>query len=220
MNSSQYSFSNRQGGETMLFIKKIPLFALLLLIYNLVAFAHLYQPQLTLQTLVAQINLGSGTVFLCNIGDLLVISGLGLVYLELLKYTKTTKPHLTEHLLSLGVFVLFMVEFFLVAEAGTMVFLLLTIMSLLDLIGGLSVTLSRHIVIAGTAAGLALEAARQANSTQPSEESTPDTPPGREDANSEETPVDDTLDTEPQAEKNENDPPGIINLREREKSNV
>lgn len=160
----------------MNFLKKIPLFSLLLIIYNAAAFGEYYQPKFTLQTVALQFPLTSGTIFSLNVGDLLLIAGLALLYQELLKSTKTTKPYLIEHILSMLVFVVFIVEFFMVAQAGTVVFFALMIMSLLDVIGGFTVTLSRHVVLPGTAAALAVAAAeaeeaeeKQAITTTPAE---------------------------------------------------
>jgi hypothetical protein len=143
----------------MSFIKKIPLFALLLVLYNAVAFAEYYQPLFSLDLLVAKFPLSSGREFSLDISDLLLISGAALLYLELLKSTKTTKPYLMEHLLSLVVFVIFVVEFFMVYRAGNITFLVLGIMSFLDVVGGFTVTISRHVVLPGTAAALAIAAA-------------------------------------------------------------
>jgi hypothetical protein len=143
----------------MSFIKKIPLFALLLLLYNAAAFGDHYQPNFGLDTLAVKFPLNSGIEFSFNIGEMLLLTGVALLYLELLKSTRTTKPYLTEHILSILVFVIFIVEFFMVAQAGTIVFFLLTVMAFLDVIGGFTVTLSRHVVLPGTAAGLAVAAA-------------------------------------------------------------
>ncbi|MBF0454413.1 MAG: hypothetical protein HQL72_06300 [Magnetococcales bacterium] len=146
-------------------IKNIPLFSLLLLLYNAAAFGDTYQPQFTLETLVAQFTLVSGAVFRLNVGDVLLVAGVALLFQELLKATRTTKPYLREHLLSMAVFLIFIIEFFTVPQAGTVVFLLLTIMSLLDVIGGFTVTLSRHVVLPGTAAALAVAAAETLQET-------------------------------------------------------
>jgi hypothetical protein len=142
----------------MSFLKNIPLFALLLLIYNAAAFGDYYQPQFTLETLAIKFPMNSGMDFSINIGEMLLVTGVALLYLELLKSTRTTKPYLIEHMLSMVVFVIFIVEFFLVPQAQTFTFFLLMIMSFLDVIGGFSVTLNRHVVLPGTVAGLAVAA--------------------------------------------------------------
>ncbi len=136
----------------MSFIRKIPLFALLLLLYNAAAFGDYYQPKFGLDTLALKFPLNSGVEFSFNIGEMLLLTGIAILYLELLKSTRTTKPYLTEHLLSMAVFIIFLVEFFMVPQAGTIVFCLLMVMSLLDVVGGFSVTLARHVVIPGTLA--------------------------------------------------------------------
>ena len=67
----------------MSFIRKIPLFALLLLLYHAAAFGDYYQPQFTLATLAAKFPLTSGVEFSVNIGEMLLITGVALLYLEL-----------------------------------------------------------------------------------------------------------------------------------------
>ncbi|MBF0359257.1 MAG: hypothetical protein HQL70_11695 [Magnetococcales bacterium] len=150
----------------MSFIKKIPLFALLLILYNAVAFAEYYQPLVSLDLLVAKFPLSSGREFSIDISQLLLISGVAILYLELLKSTRTTKPYLMEHMLSMLVFLIFVIEFFMVYRAGNITFLLLGIMSLLDVIGGFTVTISRHVVLPGTSAAMAIAAADAAEAAE------------------------------------------------------
>jgi hypothetical protein len=158
----------------MRFIRQIPLFVLLLILYNIAAFADFFQSNFNLETLVAKFPLASGLVFTINMGELLLLSGVALLYLELLKSTRTTKPYLLEHMLSMLVFLIFLVEFFMVKQAGTIVFLILTIMSLLDVLGGFTVTISRHVVLPGTAAALAVAAAEATPIPAPEPEPEPE----------------------------------------------
>lgn len=147
----------------MRIIRHTPLFALLLLIYHVAAFADAFQPQFTLETVALHFPMRSGVTFSLTVGDMLLVAGVALLYLELLKSTRTTKPYLLEHLLSIAVALLFLIEFFTIPQTGTVVFLLLTIMAWLDVLGGLTITLSRHVVLPGTAAGLAVAAEKAAH---------------------------------------------------------
>jgi hypothetical protein len=77
-----------------------------------------------------------------HVRDLLLMSGVVLLYFELLKAARYTRSTIIDHALSMGVFILFLVEFIVVAGAGTGTFLTLTLMSLLDVVAGFTITIS------------------------------------------------------------------------------
>ena len=115
----------------------IPLLAVPLLIYNLMAFgvgndwlAPVFSTQMV-----------SGTPFELSQGDLLVTTGLALLFLEVLKATRTGAGSIVDHLLSTAVFVAALVEFLLVDFAATSTFFLLMIIALIDVVAGYSITI-------------------------------------------------------------------------------
>jgi uncharacterized membrane protein len=63
------------------------------------------------------------------------------LFIEVVKATRSSMASAIDHALSALVFAAYLVEFLLVKAAGTGVFLVLTIMSFLDLIAGFTVTL-------------------------------------------------------------------------------
>ena len=68
-----------------------------------------------------------------------------------MKATRSSQASAIEHALSALVFAGYLIEFLLVKSAGTGVFLVLTLMSFLDLIAGFTVTLGaarRDVTIA------------------------------------------------------------------------
>ena len=77
-----------------------------------------------------------------KVGDILVMLGLILLYGEILKATRASKATIVDHALSMVVFVVFLVEYIVVAGAGTATFMILTLMALLDVIAGFTITIS------------------------------------------------------------------------------
>jgi len=65
-----------------------------------------------------------------------------LLYFEILKATRYSSGAIIDHALSMVVFVIFLVEFIVVPGAGTATFMILTLMALLDVVAGFTVTIS------------------------------------------------------------------------------
>jgi hypothetical protein len=111
----------------------IPLFGIVLIIYNIMMFMG--------------IDFNS-TVFnmspeqAVNVGDLLIMFGVICLYIEVIKATRASMASVIDHVVSLIVFVIFLVELLLVPSAKTPDFLILTLMSLLDVIAGFTITIS------------------------------------------------------------------------------
>jgi hypothetical protein len=118
-------------------LKTIPLFVYLLLIYNILAFAG--DPQEVMRFVWLNITLISGAPLALAVGDILTILGMVALYFEIFKATRGDTASALEHTYSMLVFVIFLVEFIVVKGAGTSVFLILTIMSFLDVVAGFTV---------------------------------------------------------------------------------
>lgn len=92
----------------------------------------------------------SGGVWSFTRGDLVMVIALVLLFVELLKSTRTNNASIVDHMLSLAVLVLFIVEFLLVQGAATSLFFMLGFIALIDVLAGFSVSLraaSRDISI-------------------------------------------------------------------------
>jgi hypothetical protein len=74
--------------------------------------------------------------------DLLIILGVIFLYVEIFKSTRTGTTSIIEHGISMGTFLAFLIIFLTVKDAGSSTFLILTLMSLLDVVGGFTVTIS------------------------------------------------------------------------------
>ena len=123
-------------------LRILPLTIVPLIVYNLFAFGLIsagagdpwLAPLFTLE-------LPSGVRFTPTSGDFLVIASICLLCAEVLKAAGTGVSTLTDHILSMLVFVVYLVEFLVVPEAAHAVFLTLTTIALIDVIAGFSVSI-------------------------------------------------------------------------------
>lgn len=80
-------------------------------------------------------------VWSMTLKDLMIVIALLLLFIEVLKSTRTSNASVLDHLLSLAVFVLFLVEFLLVQGAATSLFFVLMCIALVDVLAGFTVSL-------------------------------------------------------------------------------
>jgi hypothetical protein len=83
----------------------------------------------------------SGTTLSLGWGDLLILLSIVFLLIEVIKAPRTASPSIINHMLSLGVFILCLVEFLLLPSFGTSTFFLLTMIVLLDAMAGMAVTI-------------------------------------------------------------------------------
>jgi len=84
----------------------------------------------------------SGTPWSVTAGDFLLVVALVCLFIEILKSTRTGSSSIVEHMLSMVVFVLFLIEFLLIGAAASSVFFLLLVMSLIDVVAGFAVSIT------------------------------------------------------------------------------
>ncbi len=119
----------------------VPLLAISFVLYNIVVFATGSAAGDPLQTEVFSMGMMSGGRFSLNMGDGIIIASLILLFFEILKSTRTSNASVVDHLLSTGVFIVFLVEFLLVPSAATGVFFIIMVMALIDVMAGFSVSI-------------------------------------------------------------------------------
>jgi hypothetical protein len=122
-------------------LTSIPLLAISLVLYNIVAFATGATGSNPLDAQMFAMNMMSGGRFTLTMGDLLIVVSLALLFVEIIKSTRSSNASVVDHLLSTGVFIVFLVEFLLVPAAATSVFFILMLMALVDLLAGFSVSI-------------------------------------------------------------------------------
>jgi hypothetical protein len=83
----------------------------------------------------------SGGEFSMTLGISLIVLALLLLFVEIVKSTRTSSASVVDHLLSTFVFVAFLVEFLLVEGAAHPVFFTLMVITLVDVLAGFSVSL-------------------------------------------------------------------------------
>jgi hypothetical protein len=122
----------------MRLFRAIPLFAVIWVLYNLIAVAGASD---SLDGKLFEMTLISGAVWTVSTKDLLLLVGLVALFIEVFKATRTSTASILDHALSVLVFIAFLVEFLTVKQAGNSVFFLLGLMSLLDVVAGFTVTI-------------------------------------------------------------------------------
>ncbi len=97
--------------------------------------------QIPLAREIIALPLPSGAPLSLSFGDVVLLLGLVLFFVELLASTRPTQGALLNHGLSLLLFVVCMLLFLLVAACGTAVFFLLTVLTLIDVVSGYSISI-------------------------------------------------------------------------------
>ena len=121
-------------------LSNIPLMVISLIVYNGILFG-LGGGATSWDSELFTLNMVSGTPWRFDLGDLMLMIGLFLLFLEILKATRVGRLSIIDHLLSTIVLILFLVEFLLIPGASTSIFFLLMLMSLIDVMAGFSVSI-------------------------------------------------------------------------------
>jgi hypothetical protein len=85
------------------------------------------------------VTMMSGGVWKLTWGDLLLLIGIVVLFIEIVKATYTGTASMIDHGLSMVVFIAFLVEFLLVSQAASSVFFLLMMTALIDVIAGFTI---------------------------------------------------------------------------------
>jgi hypothetical protein len=120
-----------------------PLLSIPVIIYNLMAWTY-GGPDMAAQIGKPLTEIGmvsEGTVWAVSSGDLLVILSMTFFFVEILKSTSTGTSTIANHAVSMIVFIICLIEFLLFRNFATSVFFILTVMSLLDVLAGVVVTI-------------------------------------------------------------------------------
>jgi len=122
------------------FISVIPLFSVVLILYLVMAFLGV-NFQLGADSLFS-IPLPSGSEWNPSWSGIFVMLGVVALYFEIIKSTKTGTLTIVEHGLSMVVFITCLMLFLLYQPTGTSTFLIITLMSLLDVVAGFNITIA------------------------------------------------------------------------------
>lgn len=119
----------------------IPLMIVPFILYNLGlagAFGDLGDPW---REQVFSMPMLSGGVWTMSLADLFVLFALVVLFIEILKATRTSSASVVDHLLSTLVFVVFLIEFLLVERAASSLFFILMMIALVDVLAGFVISL-------------------------------------------------------------------------------
>lgn len=114
-----------------------PLLIIVVIIYNVVIFSG----SGSLDSVVFSQSMISGAFWTLTLSDVLIVLALGLLFIEILKSTRTGPGSIVDHLLSTLLFIGCLVEFLVVQAAATSTFFLITVITLIDVMAGYSVTI-------------------------------------------------------------------------------
>ena len=118
--------------------KSLPFLLIVIIAYHIVIMVA----GTALETTVFASRLPSGAAWSLSAGDLLVLAGIILLSFEIVKASRGGRRAALDHAFSMILFVVALLEFLLVAACGTGVFLMLTALTLIDVISGFAVSLS------------------------------------------------------------------------------
>ena len=121
-----------------------PLLLLSLVLYNLLAFGGGLAGQADVSALLNEgfaLKLPSGDIWHFSYSDLFVTVSLSLLFLEMVKATRTGRAEILNHAFSTLTFVAALVEFLLLKGFATTAFFLLMAMSLFDVVAGYTISI-------------------------------------------------------------------------------
>jgi hypothetical protein len=120
-----------------MFLIGFPLLLIPFALYNMIVFLL----NMSFSDTLFGIPLLAGRRMVVSTGDALVLLAVLLLYVEIVKAARPDSKPIMDHLLSLVLFVAMAVEFVAVEPAATSSFLILTALSFVDVIGGVSISL-------------------------------------------------------------------------------
>jgi hypothetical protein len=122
-------------------MSSFPLLAFVLIAYNLAPYLG-YRFNHPEENPLLQLRLISGAEWVLTWKDILLMTGLLLLFIEILKSTRAATQNMLGHILSMVVFIIFLVEFLVVEHCGTSTFLILGVMSLIDVLAGYTISVA------------------------------------------------------------------------------
>lgn len=127
-------------------ILTIPWILVAIVLYNLIAFTSSWPvagsgAPTVFDSHLFSVDMISGATWALTVGDLVTIITLVLLFVELIKATRTGGSSIVDHALSTILFVVCLIEFLVVQQAATSVFFFILVVTLIDVIAGFSITI-------------------------------------------------------------------------------
>lgn len=121
-------------------LARMPMLAIPLIIFNVLLFLSI-GGEAGFTSALFTVPMMSGGSWTMTIADLVILIALALLFVEILKSTRTGTSSVIDHMLSTLVFVAYLVEFLLVSGAATSLFFTLMVITLIDVLAGFSVSI-------------------------------------------------------------------------------
>ena len=118
-------------------LQAIPYMAVLVIVYN----ALVFLTGIELSAVVTEVTLVSGAVWTLTVSDILLVSGLALLLVEIISATRVGGSAIINHSLSVLVFVVCLLQFVALPQFGTSTFFFITLYTLIDVVAGFVVTI-------------------------------------------------------------------------------
>ncbi len=119
-------------------LKLLPMMAFVAIIYNILVFTW---PDL-LQKMVFSLQLSSGALWEFDMNHLFISASIILLYVEIFKATRTSSVSIIDHVLSMLVFIVCLVEFIMLPQLGNSTFFIIMLIALFDVVAGFTITIS------------------------------------------------------------------------------
>lgn len=119
-------------------LRAFPFTIVTLIIFNLVI---AFQDGSVWDNQVAEVTLFSDQLWHLTTGSVMIVAGLLILLIEVLRATTIHTKAITNHIVSVVVLIVYVIEFVVVPEAGNSTFFILTIIALVDVLAGIVVTI-------------------------------------------------------------------------------
>jgi hypothetical protein len=117
----------------VMFLLGFPLLLIPFAVYNMIAFLT---PGVSWTSTITTVHMMSGQDWVLTWEDALIAFSIFLLWIEIIKSTRMGMRTIMDHLLAMALFIAMLVEFLLVARAGTSTFFLLMTIALVDVLAG------------------------------------------------------------------------------------
>jgi hypothetical protein len=126
-------------------LRLFPLLLIVVVLYNILAFGHGLASHAGMEAFLTQnavtIHMFSGDTWNFTIGDFFVTLSIALLFVEIVKATRTTSREIINHGLSMLTFVVALVEFITLKGFSTSTFFFIMVFTLFDVVAGYTISI-------------------------------------------------------------------------------
>jgi hypothetical protein len=101
----------------------------------------LLMPSIRLTDPITTINMVSGAQWAISLSDILIMLALVCLFFEIFKATRAGNRSIVDHMLSMILFVVILIEFIVWAPFGTSTYAIFLVTSVVDVVGGFTISI-------------------------------------------------------------------------------